>query len=284
MTGDIENTSPERGGGVFTALKGMFSFFTILPINIEMKEIDAMNRMFWLVPIIGLFYGLLAAGEVWLLSNVMDSALLIAVVTLFTMHLFNRYLHLDGLLDVGDGLTVAGTVEDHRRALKDSTIGSGAFATGFFVTLITIVSMSQLGIGMPLWVSFVLLFAMSEVFCRNAQVFAAGFGIPSNGMAGESVRCTGRREMICSLILTVCIVAALELATCTLLGHDAYDYTFIPVCTAAGLLASVVWARILSGTANRNFGAVNGDILGAVNESTRAIVLLLFVAILTVML
>jgi cobalamin synthase len=48
---------------VFTALKGMFSFFTILPINIEMKEINAMNRKFWVVPVIGLFYGLLASFE-----------------------------------------------------------------------------------------------------------------------------------------------------------------------------------------------------------------------------
>lgn len=283
MTGDIANTSAEMKGGALTALKGMFSFFTILPINIEMKEIDAMNRMFWLVPVVGLFYGLLAAGEVWLLSNVMDSTLLVAVITLFTMHLFNRYLHLDGLLDVGDGLTVAGTQEDHRRALKDSTIGSGAFATGFFVSMITVVAMSQLGIGMPMWTSFVLLFVMSEVLCRNAQVFAAGFGIPSNGMAGESVRCTGGRQMLYSLVLTCCIIAVTGFVAWTLLGHDTYDYTFFPVCAATGLLTSIIWARMLSGTANRNFGAVNGDILGAVNESTRAIVLVLFVVILTVM-
>ena len=51
--------------GMFSALKGMFSFFTILPINIEMKEINAMNRKFWLVPIVGLFFGLLASFEMW---------------------------------------------------------------------------------------------------------------------------------------------------------------------------------------------------------------------------
>ena len=37
------------------ALKGMFSFFTMLPINIEKKHMDSMNRLFWLVPVIGLF-------------------------------------------------------------------------------------------------------------------------------------------------------------------------------------------------------------------------------------
>ena len=50
----------EEVGGLFSAVKGMFSFFTMLPLNIGWKEMNAMNRKFWLVPIIGLFYGLLA--------------------------------------------------------------------------------------------------------------------------------------------------------------------------------------------------------------------------------
>ena len=55
-----EPSDRDEVGGVFSAVKGMFSFFTMLPLNIGWKEMNAMNRKFWLVPIIGLFYGLLA--------------------------------------------------------------------------------------------------------------------------------------------------------------------------------------------------------------------------------
>lgn len=269
--------------GVFSALKGMFSFFTILPINIEMKEINAMNRKFWLVPVVGLFFGLLASFLMWGFMELSSSMMLSAAVTLFAMMFVNRYLHLDGLLDVGDGLTAVGSQEKHLKALKDSTIGSGAFATGLFVYLITFSAMCNLYAGVPIVVAFFTLFAMSEVLCRNGQVFAAAFGIPSNGMAGDSVRATGMKEALKSLLLSLVLIALLEVSVCAILGFDDYDYTYVPVCALVGTLVSCVWGMVLSSKANRTFGAVNGDILGAVNESTRVIILVAFVIVLAVM-
>ena len=269
--------------GVFSALKGMFSFFTILPINIEMKEINAMNRKFWLVPVVGLFFGLLASFLMWGFMELSSSMMLSAAVTLFAMMFVNRYLHLDGLLDVGDGLTAVGSQEKHLIALKDSTIGSGAFATGLFVYLITFSAMCNLHVGVSIVVAFFTLFAMSEILCRNAQVFAAAFGVASNGMAGDSVRATGTKEALKSLSLSLVLIALLEVSVCAILGFDAYDYTYVPVCALVGTLVSCVWGMVLSSKANRTFGAVNGDILGAVNESTRAIILVAFVIVLAVM-
>lgn len=268
--------------GAFSALKGMFSFFTILPINIEMKEINAMNVKFWLVPIVGLFFGLLAAFEMWGLTQIIGSTMLASAITLFSMMFVNRYLHLDGLLDVGDGLTAVGSQEKHLKALKDSTIGSGAFATGLFVYLITFLAMSNLGTGIPIVVAFFTLFVMSEILCRNGQVFAAASGIASNGMAGDSIRSTGVKEAIKSLVLSLFLIGIVELAVIAILGFDAYDYTYVPICGLVGTLASCIWGRLLASKANRTFGAVNGDILGAVNESTRVILLVVFVVILTV--
>ena len=267
----------------FSALKGMFSFFTILPINIEMKEINAMNRKFWLVPIVGLFYGLLASFEMWGLTEILPSTALAVGITLFTMMFVNRFLHLDGLLDVGDGLTAVGSREKHLTALKDSTIGSGAFATGVFVYLITFLAMCNLGTGIPVTLAFFTLFIICEVLCRNAQVFAAARGVASNGMAGDSVRATGVGEAVKALVLSVMIIIVSTIAVCAVFGFDAYNYTFVPVCAVVGTLVSCIWGVILSSKANRTFGAVNGDILGAVNESTRAILMVTFVIILTVM-
>jgi cobalamin synthase len=102
-------------------------------------------------------------------------------------------------------------------------------------------------------------------------------------MAGDSVRSTGVPEAVKSLILSLVLILLMELSVCAILGIDAHDYTYVPVCTFVGTLASSIWGIILSSKANRTFGSVNGDILGAVNESSRLIILITFVIILMVM-
>lgn len=286
MTDDTVGTTTEGTDerySVLAALKGMFSFFTILPINIGMREVHAMNRKFWLIPFVGIFYGALAALEFRILHEYMSSTLLTAAIVLFTLQAFNRFLHLDGLLDVGDGLTVAGSQEDHNRALKDSTIGSGAFATGLFVYLITLISMSQIYTGTSMAIGFASIMVMTEVLSRNAQVFAAASGIAGNGMAGESVRSTGIRSALLSTSISVALILVSEHVIMSFVPTGPYDPAYMPICLVAGIIASSLWATLFAKKANRTFGIVNGDILGAVNETTRLVLLLVFTVILAVM-
>ena len=269
----------EECGGVFSALKGMFSFFTMLPINIGMKEMNAMNRKFWLVPVIGLFYGLLAL----LVFTVIDhytSTLLAAVCALFTVQMFNRFLHLDGMIDIGDGLTVAGKREDHLRALKDTRIGAGGMATGLFVTLVTVTAMAATGSAEM----FLFVGVSCEILARVGQISAAAFGTPGNGMAGDSVRYTTPVSLILALILAAVFVAGVFAVGGYTLGFDWY--AFEECCIAAAICAAVAlfWGFVMSRIAERNFGMVNGDVLGATNESARAILLIISLIVVSVML
>ena len=50
-----------------------------------------------------------------------------------------------------------------------------------------------------------------------------------------------------------------------------------------GFAVSVLWGSIMSRIANKNFGMVNGDVLGATNETSRAVVLLCVIATLMIM-
>lgn len=274
-----ESPSQEPAGTVGEALKGMFSFFTMLPINIEMKEMNAMNRRFWLVPVIGLFYGLLALLVFGCVSYYL-STFVAAVCSLFTIHIFNRFLHLDGMIDIGDGLTVAGKREDHLRALKDTRIGAGGMATGLFVTLLTVSCISQIWD----WKSFLFIGAACEVIARNAQVSAAAFGTPGNGMAGDSVRFTDARGLVCSSILTATIIVALFLIGGAIVGFDWYCFEACCCAVAVAFIASIAWGYLMSRIAERNFGMVNGDVLGATNESSRAILLLMALIVISVVL
>ena len=264
---------------VLCALKGMFSFFTMLPINIEKKHIDDMNRCFWLVPIVGLFYGIFAA-LIFVLTSEYVTGVIAAALTLFLMGMMNRFLHLDGTIDIGDGLTVAGKQEDHIRALKDTLIGAGGMATGLMVVLLTFAEYVSLGS-----VSFLFFGLSAEVLARNTQVSAAAFGTPGNGMAGDSVRYTSTKSLVFSSMLTIALLAicyiAAKLITENVLNGFVEDAYLIGIIV--GFFVSIIWGFIISKVAEKNFGMVNGDVLGATNETSRTVVLFCMIAILMIM-
>lgn len=269
----------ERRPSVLCALKGMFSFFTMIPINIEQKHMDDMNRCFWLVPVIGLFYGIFAA-LVFVLANEYLTTFIAAALTLFLMAFMNRFLHLDGTIDIGDGLTVAGNQEKHVRALKDTLIGAGGMAAGLFVVLLTFSEYVSLGS-----VSFLFFGLSTEILARNAQVSAATFGIAGHGMAGDSVRYTTAKSLVLSSILTAALLALSYFVSTVITKEvlngvvdDAYLIGII-----IGFFVSIVWGFIMSRIANRNFGMVNGDVLGATNETSRVIILFCMIATLMIM-
>ena len=264
---------------ILCALKGMFSFFTMIPINIEKKHMDDMNRCFWLVPVVGLFYGIFAA-VIFILSNEYLTTPIAAALTLLLVGFMNRFLHLDGTIDIGDGLTVAGTKEDHVRALKDTLVGAGGVATGLMVVLLTFSEYISLGS-----VSFLFFGLSAEILARNAQVTAATFGIAGNGMAGDSVRFTDKKSLVFSLILTALLLAISYLISTVIakevLDGVVMDYHLVGIIV--GFVVSVLWGLIMSWIANRNFGMVNGDVLGATNETSRAVILLSMIATMMIM-
>ena len=270
----------ESKPSIACALKGMFSFFTMLPINIEMKHIDSMNRKFWLVPVIGLFYGIFAA-VLFILMNEYLTVFIASAATLFLMGIMNRFLHLDGTMDIGDGLTVAGKKEDHVRALKDTLVGAGAVATGLMVVLLTFgeyISLTS--------VSFLFFGVTAEVLARNSQVTAAAFGTPGNGMAGDSVRFTDKKSLALSSILTIVLLALVyfvaRIITTEVLNGVVEDAYLIGMII--GFVVSILWGFIMSRIAEKNFGMVNGDVLGATNETSRVVTLFVMIATLMIML
>ena len=268
----------ESRPSVLCALKGMFSFFTMIPINIEQKHMDSMNRRFWLVPVIGLFYGIFAA-VIFVLLNEYTTTFIAAAVTMFLVAAMNRFLHLDGTIDIGDGLTVAGKQEDHVRALKDTLIGAGGMATGLFVVLLTFSEYVSMGS-----VTFLFFGLSAEILAKNAQVSAAAFGTPGNGMAGDSVRFTDKKSLLFSSILTI-VLLALSYLVCMVITEQVLERTVEDaylIGIIIGFIVSILWGFFISRIAEKNFGMVNGDVLGATNETTRVVVL--FCMIVTLML
>jgi cobalamin 5''-phosphate synthase/cobalamin synthase len=259
-----------------SALKGMFSFYTMIRLDITQKDMDDMDRKFCLAPIVGIFYGLLAVGFLRLFIEFLP-LFPAAILTLFIIHAMNRFLHIDGTIDVGDGLVVSGTREDHLRALKDSRIGAGGMAFALFVIMLSVAAMSSLYyVGLVLFVPFV-----AEILAKNSTVSAAGFGVAGEGMAGNSVRATLPRHVLASTIISAVIVILYTLFISEM-GWFDLEIEKMMIILFAVIIISIITGAIMSAIAKKNFGMVNGDVLGATNEISRAVTMLMMLALMTV--
>ncbi len=246
-------------------MKALVSLFTIIPVNVTGDDVDELSRRFWLTPLIGLLYGALAGGLFFLLIQAFDP-LIGATVTLLAVHSLNRFLHFDGLIDLGDGLIATGPQEKKLGAMKDTRVGAGGVGFGILFSLLAVTALSSVtGTALEPMV-FILPLAM-EVLAKNALVTVAALGKPREGLGSPFVANTPKRHAIYSGMLSFAIlVAALAVV------HWPMRYV---LCLAVLMVASssLIGAAV-SALGHRSFGCVNGDIMGATNELAKPLVLM----------
>lgn len=267
----------EKGEG--DALKAMVSFFTIWRRDITAEDMEAMDRRFHLVPLVGALFSvvLLIATTVlvYLQSEVMGSGMFTAAAILAIVYCGSRFLHFDGLADFGDGSVVSGTREDHVRALKDTLVGAGGLGVAMIVVLLSF-SLYTMG-----GARVIALAAIAEVLVKNAQVAAAAYGQAGGGMAGRQVSETTVTSMVVSSIISLVLVLVFAVVGASLanalLPYDAVEYLPMVVAAVVGLAFSIVTGYLMACRCNRVFGMVNGDILGATNEISRVVVMFMMV-------
>lgn len=274
----MESEETSRTAGKGSALKALVSFFTLWHMDIDQDDMDDMERKFHLVPFVALFFSVFIIIEMlimqWLSKNYgFGSDLFAAVVVLATVFIGSKFIHFDGLTDFGDGMIVSGTQEDHVRALKDTLVGAGGIGVALIIILFSVSTYSMAGI------AFLLVFApICEVMVKNAMVFAAAFGTPGHGMAGRQVSMTTTNSAVYSAVISIILGAVLAVITCAIFdqmfptrsGIDVVAVLFgVVIATAVSAVVGYLMAR----NANKVFGMVNGDILGATNEVSRPVVM-----------
>jgi len=271
-----------------SALRALVSFYTIFHMNITQEDMDDMETRFHLTPLVGLIFGflvMLVTVALMALSDNLDfgNGMVTAVLVLLTVYAGSKFLHFDGLTDFGDGMIVSGQQSDHIRALKDTLVGAGGIGVALITVLCSVAFYSMYD-NRPL---MVLAFPAVEVFVKNAMVIAASMGKPGNGMAARQVERTTSRSAVLGFIVSL-IALAILLAVGGLFlniysGIEWCDL-FAPmiVIVIVGMVVSTIIGMVMARTANRVFGMVNGDILGATNEVSRPFLvffILLFVEI-----
>lgn len=278
------NISPS---GIIGALKCMLSFFTIIRINVDEKDMEAMDQNFWLAPVIGLVTGIVGFIACLIFALAGLSNIIVPIVAIASVYIFSKFLHFDGLADFGDGMIVSsGNKEDHVRALKDSRVGAGGLGVALTVVLLTLLSYMEFDaiFGMPIhnW-TFMIGVPMAvlsiEVLVKYSQVVAATFGNPGNGMASNQVRNTDMNSLILSSVLTLILLAITTVIGWAMIRYSSLGAVPIPgwhigLMFVMGFVMAAVVGVLMAHISNKNFGFVNGDVLGATNEISRCAILL----------
>jgi adenosylcobinamide-GDP ribazoletransferase len=237
---------------LLNSLRALLQFTTILPLG-DTTDFPHFAKRSYLYPLAGYVTGGLAGlAAFWISNPAIRAAVAIAALLIIT-----GANHFDGLLDFGDGLMAHGGREKRVRALTDRQIGTGGFAAGSSILLLTYAALSSSLHLLPALI-------VAEVFAKFSMSFLTAYGTPFR----EGLHASLHREakpwfpVVASLF---CIpLVFLPLPSLSLFG---------------AALAAILVPAILLLASCRLFGGINGDVVGASGEITRAVVLCALVLI-----
>jgi len=226
----------------------LLQFCTSPPLG-RPVEFEQFARRSYLYPLAGYVIGGIAAGTVcWIESPAVGAAVALAVVLILS-----GCNHFDGLLDFGDGLMAHGSREKRVAAMTDRTTGAGALAAGIIVTLIAFTGLMD-ATHLPAAI------LTAEVLAKVAMSYLTTLGAPFREGIHSYLHGFARPWFL--------IPATLLALPLFLLPVPAMNIAFMLATTAVIVAVMLLLSRNL-------FGGVNGDVVGATNEITRAGVLLL---------
>ena len=122
---------------------GLVSFSTRIPVN-RYVSIEEMASSVIIWPYVGFGIGILGALIAYVshillgLTTTLTAAIIYAFLIWFT-----GFNHLDGVMDMGDGLMVHGDAEKRLSVMRDSMVGTGGIATFFIVASLTLAALAS---------------------------------------------------------------------------------------------------------------------------------------------
>ena len=239
------------------SLLGLLTFSTILPINV-FTSIEYMTKLTWAWPFIHIFIGILAAicGYISLEILHLNSFFAAVIVYAFLM-IITGYNHLDGVMDMADGVMVHGEPERKIRVMKDSSVGSGGVATLFLVASLTIAGLYNI-----LDYNFIIGIIICEMVAKTSLLTTALLSKPLTPGIGSYFinETTPSKYFISTAIITT------------------FAFLLGGLVGIFGALGAIISGTIIAVIAKRNFVLANGDVLGMSNEVGR-LFSLLFMAV-----
>jgi adenosylcobinamide-GDP ribazoletransferase len=234
------------------------SFLTVLRVPllpVRLASPAELAASFACFPIVGAILGGLWATFALSLRPVFPPALVAGLLTLM-MALVTRGLHLDGLADLADGVGGGYTAEKRLEIMKDSRIGTFGAVALILILTIKIAALQTL-VQTNQW-RILLLVPLLSRLGMVLTAYRSAYPRPEGGL-GKS---------FCEQLSLGHLLAALGLAAIA----GAVIAPLLGGFLLAALVAQVVLLRVL---AKRWLGGITGDVLGACNEISEALLLTL---------
>lgn len=254
MSGKSQHVPGEHGPAIIEGPATALSWLTILPVR-GATAFDRVTgtRVMASVPFVGLVVGLLLAGLGWLAHLCGVPVLLAATLIVVSLELFNRFMHLDGLADVADGLGSYAPPDRAREILADPHAGLIGIASAVLVLLTLVASIASI---LSAGLAWLLVFIpwvgrlQGSVAChrRFSPMRPDGFGAL---MVGTVATTTVAAWWLAISVTGVAISVFAEVPSAGI---------FLPVSALGMVGVGVVLARHCS----TRFGGLNGDTTGFV--------------------
>jgi len=234
-------------GGLLRGVQGAIGFLTWLPVGRSEAHWKSFAAHPWVIPIVGYVVGVIAVVPFLLPLP----GPLVGALYLLAIYLATGINHVDGLLDLADGLATHGDAERALAAMQDSAVGvAGVLSLG--IVLVGLFAMGQTLAGLPR--AAVGLVLAAEVGAKLGMVAVIALGTATHEGLGEALSSVaGRGTLLAASILAlpaVLVTWPRPAAIATL------------VMGASVGLAIVWWTQ-------RRLGGISGDVMGATNELAR---------------
>ena len=249
--------------------RDLLAFLTIIPLGQTEDFITTSARNMFLFPLIGALIGLFGAGyflgcgiivsyllgavnfllripTAWL-TRILPSAMTLAFLLVFT-----GFQHFDGLVDLGNAIGLK-KVEDRREIAHRWVVTyKGAFLAMFveFSAFAGLLLLSNWNIALRGLIA-------AELAAKLAMVTIVWRGKPAHKGLGSRFIDEAKRKLNFAAYITAFVVSFVLLGWAGLI--------LVPVAVGFGLFMEQVGKRV--------FGGVSGDMIGATNEATRALIL-----------
>ena len=233
------------------------AFLSTLPSKkYEDFEGNELGKSMAFFPIIGLILGGCLLLINFLLTPYLNASLL-NIILLALLVLLTGGIHLDGLMDVADGLGGGNNKEKVLHIMRDSRVGSFGVLSAIFLVLIKLEALNSFGPESK-WAALILMPVVArwgQVFLSYISPFARKDGLGRSAIEG---------------LTTPTILFAL--ITTLIVSWFTSGLTGLSIMAIVSLF-TFVWSRVFI----VRLGGITGDIIGALSELLEVLVLLIFI-------
>jgi adenosylcobinamide-GDP ribazoletransferase len=240
-------------GSILSGLRTALAFLTRLPVGAQHGDEASLAQSVRWFPVVGALVGLVVGG-VAALGHLIAPATVSAAVAVTVGVLLTGAFHEDGLADMADAVG-AWNRDDALRLLRDPRHGTFGVVAIVASLLIRVAAVASLAAWAP-----VAVLPAAHALSRAATVWVLATVRPAtpDGLGAGYARAVEPRAAASAVVVGLVVGAA-----------------GLGVWVAPAALLTALGATGITALAVRRFGGITGDVLGAVQQVTEIVVLVL---------